>query len=62
MNACKFHGQSAYITKLFCLCYIKSYCYTFIKMNDQPKPKFNPEEIIEKVNESNKIKMVKLYI
>ena len=49
-----------YITKLFCIGYIKSFCYTFIKMHD--KKKFNPENVIKIINESDKINMVKLYI
>ena len=49
-----------YITELFCIGYIKSFCYTFIKMHN--KKKFNPENIIKIINESDKMKMVKLYI
>ena len=49
-----------YITELFCIGYIKSFCYTFIKMHD--KKKFNPENVINIINESDKKNMVKLYI
>ena len=49
-----------YITELFCLGYIKSFCYMFIKMHD--KKNFNPENIIKIIKESDKINMVKLYI
>ena len=60
---CDFNSISdgnIYITKLFCISYIKSYCYTFIKMHD--KKEFNPEKIIEKINKYDKTNMVKLYI
>jgi len=59
-DASKFHNKNANITKLFCLGYIKSYCYTFIKMHDDPE--FKPDNIIKKINKCDKIKMVKLYI
>ena len=49
-----------YIAELFCLGYIKAFCYIFIKMHD--KKKFNPENIIKIINEFDKINMVKLYI
>ena len=49
-----------YITELFCIGYIKSFCYTFIKMHDTKN--FNPENIIKIINESDKKNMVKLYI
>ena len=48
-NAHKYHGKSANITKLFCIGYIKTYCYVFIKMHDQSK--FKPEKIIKQINE-----------
>ena len=53
-------GGNIYITKLFCISYIKTYCYTFIKMHD--KKEFNPEKIIEKINKYDKTNMIKLYI
>ena len=56
----KFYNKNANITKLFCLGYIRSYCYTFVKMHD--KPKFNPEEIIKEINDCDKTNMLKLYI
>ena len=49
-----------YITKLFCLGYIKAFCYIFIKMHDIKE--FIPENIIKIINENDKINMVKLYI
>ena len=60
IDADKFYNKNANITKLFCLSYIKSYCYTFIKMHD--KPKFDPNKIIKEINDCDKIKMIKLYI
>lgn len=45
-------GLNANITKLF--------CYTFIKMHN--KRRFKPENVIKIINESDEIKMVKLYI
>ena len=56
----KFYGKNANITKLFCLGYIRAYCYTFIKMHD--KPKFDPKDIIKEINDCDKIKMIKLYL
>ena len=52
-----------YITKLFCIGYIKAFCYTFIKLFD--KKDFSQENIIKIINiinENDKINMVKLYI
>jgi len=51
---------NSYITELFCIGYIKSFCYTFINMHK--KKKFNPENIIKIINESDKMNLVKLYI
>ena len=52
-----------YITKLYSLGYIKVYCFTFIKMFDEPEPKFKePEKIIDFVNENKLNNMIKLYI
>ena len=59
-HATKYRGKPANITKLFCIGYIKSFCYTFIKMHD--KTDFDPEDIISKINECDEINMVKLYI
>jgi len=61
----KLHNNSiseglTYITQLFCIGYIKSFCYIFIKLHD--KKKFNPENVINLINENDKINMVKLYI
>ena len=49
-----------YIAQLFCIAYIKSFCYVFIKMHN--KTKFSPENVIKIINESDKINMIKLYI
>ena len=54
----KFHYKCANVTKLFCLGYIKSYCYKFIKMHD--KQNFDPLEIIKEINKCDKINMIKL--
>ena len=59
-NATKYHGKLVNITKLFCIGYIKSFCYTFIKMHD--KSEFKPDKIIDQINKCHEIKMVKLYI
>jgi len=56
----KFFNKRTNITKLFCLGYIRAYCYKFIKMHD--KTDFEPDEIIKEINKCDKIKMVKLYI
>ena len=56
----KINEGYTYIIKLFCLGYIKSYCYIFIKMHD--KPEFKPDNIIKAINKCDKINMVKLYI
>ena len=40
--------------KLFCLGYIKSYCYTFIKLIDICSTKLkNPKKIIDEINKSD---------
>ena len=60
---CEFNSISegnAYITKLFCISYIKSYCYLFIKMHD--KKEFNPDDIIKSIIKYDKSNMVKLYL
>ena len=61
----KLHNNSInegcrFITQLFCIAYIKSFCYTFIKLHS--KKQFNPTNVINIINESDKINMVKLYI
>ena len=56
-------GGNLYITKLFCIEYIKAFCYTFMKLFD--KKDFFPENIIKFINiinKNDKITMVKLYI
>jgi len=53
--------KNAFITKLFCIGYIKSFCYTFINKHDEKE--FNPENIIKVINEKDiKNNMIKLYI
>ena len=57
------NGGNLYITKLFCIGYIKAFCYTFIKLFN--KKDFSQENIIKNINiinENDKINMVKLYI
>ena len=49
-----------YITQLFCIGYIKTFCYKFIELHDEEE--FNPENEINIISESDKINMVKLYI
>ena len=59
----KYDKNNKYITKLFCLGYIKTYCYTFIKVFDNDKAKYDPEKIIETINKKKLIcKMIRLYI
>ena len=54
-------GKLKHIGKLFCLGYIKTYCYIFIKMFD--KSESNYKEIFKVVNKKgNIIKMIRLYI
>jgi len=52
------------ICKIFCLAYIKTFCYTFIKMSGDDKSKVDdPIKIIEVLNTDNTInKMIRLYI
>ena len=60
----KYDKNNKYTTKLFCLGYIKTYCYTFIKMFDIDNPKFNePDKIIDTINKKKLVnKMIRLYI
>ena len=52
-----------YIPQLYCLGYIKVFCFTFIKMFDEYEPKFKePEKIIEVINKNIIKKVIKLYI
>jgi hypothetical protein len=53
------------ICKLFCISYIKSYIYIFIKsFEEKENPKFNDaEKIIDEINGNNPIfKMIRIYI
>ena len=59
----KYKDKSIHITQIFCLGYIKAFCYFFIKMHD--KSEFKPNEIIEVINKYDKyniIKMIKIYL
>ena len=58
----RLNDKKIYITKFFCLAYIKTFCFTFIKSFDET-PKFNnPEEIIKKINKCDLKNIVKYYI
>lgn len=60
-NPKELFGKLINITKLFCLSYIKVYCYIFIKMHENTN--FRPDNIIEKIiNNYDVNDMVKLYI
>jgi len=62
-NAEKYRDKLIRIYKIFCLGYIKSFCYIFIKMHE--KTEFKPNKIIEVINKYDKyniIKMIKLYL
>ena len=56
--------NNKFITKLFCLGYIRVFCYFFIKLFDEDKSKFKePEKMIESFNSKEPIyKMIRLYI
>ena len=56
--------NNKYITKYFCLAYIKIFCHVFIKMFDADDNKFkDPEKVIKLMNENKLInKMIRLYI
>jgi len=61
---CKFNngtikGKNIYITLLYCISYIKCFCYIFIKLNKEKKIK--PDNIIKIINESE-LNMIKIYI
>ena len=49
------YGKNNNITKLFCIAYIKVYCYTFIKMNGDI-PSFYPLDIIKEINKMGNFK------
>ena len=59
-NSDKYFKKCKNITILFCLGYIRAYCYLFIKKHDESN--FDPEEIIEEINDCDKTNMAKLYI
>ena len=56
--------NNQFIIKLFCLGYIRVFCYFFTKVFDDDKSKFKePEKIIEVFNKKEPIfKMIRLYI
>ena len=58
----KYKGKLIHITKIFCLAYIRAFCYIFVKMHNMPG--FKPKNIIEVINnhDYNILKMIKLYI
>ena len=60
----KFEGKIKELCKLFCLSYIKTYCYIFIKSFESANPKVkNPKDIIDSINNNNNLcKMIRLYI
>ena len=61
----KYDRYNKYITKLFCLGYIRIFCHIFIKLFDDDEVKLKePEKIIAVVNDDKKTinKMIRLYI
>ena len=60
----KYDKGNKYVTKLFCLGYIRIFCQVFIKMFDSEEPKYKePEKIIEFLNKDKAMnKMIRLYI
>ena len=60
----KYEKNNKYITKFFCLAYIKIFIHMFIQMFDADVTKYkDPEKIIEFLNEKKLInKMARLYI
>ena len=60
----KYDRKNKYVTKLFCLGYIKIFCHIFIKMFGDDDVKFKePEKIIEVINKNKTInKMIRLYV
>ena len=60
----KYEKSNIYITKLFCLGYIRMFCHVFIKMFDIDDAKFkDPGKIIKVINDKKALnKMIRLYI
>ena len=62
----RLHNKSVNITKLYCFGYIKVFCFKFISMLDEFKPKFkDPNRIIKSINNigtDNLKNMILLYI
>ena len=60
----KYDKNNKYVTKFFCLGYVRIFCQIFIKMFDSDDAKFKePDKIIEFLNEKKTInKMIRLYI
>ena len=63
LTAGKYYGQLVHITKVFCLGYIRAFCYMFIKLID--KSEIEPKKIMEFIDSKDKyaiVKMIKIYI
>ena len=64
----KLSAEIKHIRKLFCIGFIKVYCYKFIKMIDENNPKLNDPlsivNLLEKLSEKDKKmnEIIKLYI
>ena len=60
----KYEKSNKYITRLFCLAYVKVFCHVFIEMFDADDNKFkDPLKVIKIINEKKPIyKMIRLYI
>ena len=56
----KINEGLTYITQLYCIGYIKTFCYTFIQMHDNKE--YNPDDVIKMINKYDKTNMVKLYV
>ena len=60
----KYEKNNKYITRLFCLAYVKVFCHVFIEMFDADDNKFkDPLKVLKIINEKKPIyKMIRLYI
>ena len=60
----KYEKSNKYITRLFCLAYVKVFCHVFIEMFDADDNKFkDPLKVLKIINEKKPIyKMIRLYI
>ena len=59
-NNIELHGKNIHITKLFCIGYIKSYCFIFIKNHELSD--FEPDNIIKKINALGEREIIEIYI